>query len=182
MKIIVPANSTIQDPAGLKGVEVAFTTAGSNSGCKAPMEVLLRQFKLVPGADYHIVYSRGHEQSIKGIAQGQYQAAAVASDLLEQAIAAGAIKETDFRTIYTSEQFPALAIGYVYNLKPELAQKVRAAILAFNPQGTSAADRLAEGVTGFAPVSYKDDWALVRRIDESFGHAKQPDDATPSDG
>lgn len=169
MKIIVPAGSAVQDPAGLKGMEVAFTTAGSNSGCKAPMETLLRTFDLKPGYDYHIVYSQGHEQSILGIKEGKYQAAAVASDLLEQAIAAGKISESDFKTVYASEQFPALAIGYVYNLKPELAATVRSALADFNPQGTSAAGNLAEGVTGFAPVSYKDDWALVRRIDESFG-------------
>lgn len=180
MKIIVPADSTIQDPAGLKGKEIAFTTAGSNSGCKAPMETLLRSFNLKPGFDYHIVYSQGHEQSIVGIKDGKYAAAAVASDLLEQAIAAGKISESDFKTVYTSEQFPALAIGYVYNLKPELAEKVRVALMDFNPQGTSAAGNLAEGVTGFAPVSYKDDFALVRRIDESFGHTPAPQQAEPA--
>ncbi|MEZ6190754.1 MAG: phosphate/phosphite/phosphonate ABC transporter substrate-binding protein [Phycisphaerales bacterium] len=180
MKIIVPADSAIKDPAGLKGNEVAFTTAGSNSGCKAPMETLLRSFNLKPGYDYHIVYSQGHEQSILGIKEGKYAAAAIASDLLEQAIAAGKISASDFKTIYTSEQFPALAIGYVYNLKPELAEKVRAALMDFNPQGTSAAGNLAEGVTGFAPVSYKDDFALVRRIDESFGHTPAPEQADPT--
>lgn len=168
MKIIVPADSSIKDPAGLKGTEVTFTTADSNSGCKAPMEALYRKYKLMPGSDYHIIYSRGHEQSIRGIASGQYQAAAVASDLLEQVIAKGEVKESDFKTIYTSEQFPALAVGYVYNLEPKLADSVRSALLAFDPTDTTVASNLAQGVTGFAPVSYKDDWALVRRIDESF--------------
>lgn len=182
MKIIVPAGSAIADPAGLKGQEVAFTTAGSNSGCKAPMEALLRSFNLKPGFDYHIVYSQGHEQSILGIKEGKYPAAAVASDLLEQAIAAGKVSASDFKTIYTSEQFPALAIGYVYNLKPELAEKVRTALMDFDPQGTSAAGNLAAGVTGFAPVRYKDDFALVRRIDESFGRSAQPGEAPESGG
>jgi phosphonate transport system substrate-binding protein len=166
MKIIVPADSTILKPEDLAGQQIAFTTAGSNSGCKAPMEVLMRLFNLEPDADYRIVFSRGHEQSIKGIASKQYQAAAIASDLLELAIANGEIKDSDFRTVYTSEQFPSVAIGYVYNLNPELAEKVRSALIDFKPQGTSAAEQLSEDVTGFAPVSYKDDWALVRRIDE----------------
>ena len=168
MQIIVPANSPITKPEDLKGKEIAFTTAGSNSGYKAPIEVLLRQFNLTPEADYHMVFSMGHNQSIKGIAEGTYQAAAVASDLLEQAVAAGDVSEGDYRVIYTSEQFPALALGYVYNLKPELADAVRGALLSFKPQGTAVATLLSEDVTGFAPVSYKDDWALVRRIDESF--------------
>ena len=181
MKIIVPADSPINKPEDLKGKDIAFTTAGSNSGCKAPMEVLLRQFKLAPDADYYFFFSRGHDQSIKGIADGTYQAAAVASDLLDQAIAAGEIEESAFRTIYTSEQFPPLAIGYVYNLKPELADKIKSALIDFKPQGTSAASQLTEGVTGFAPVSYKDDWALVRRIDESF-RPKNSGSSEPDNG
>lgn len=182
MKIIVPADSTINDPASLKGKEIAFTTAGSNSGCKAPMETLLRSFNLKPGFDYHIVYSQGHEQSIMGIKEGKYPAAAVASDLLDQAIAAGKVSESDFKTVYTSEQFPALAIGYVHNLTPELAESVRSALMDFDPQGTSAAGNLAKGVTGFSPVSYKDDWALVRRIDESFGHTPEQPEHAPESG
>lgn len=181
MKIIVPTSSPIQKPTDLKGKEIAFTTAGSNSGCKAPMEVLLRQFKLEPDADYYFVFSRGHEQSIKGVAEGKYQAAAVASDLLDQAIADGKIEESAFRTIHTSEQFPALALGYVYNLNTDLAEKVSEALKGFKPQGTAAAGQLAGDVTGFAPVSYKDDWALVRRIDESFRPAKSDDAAKAGD-
>ncbi len=173
MQIIVPAKSKVKDAAGLKNKEIAFTTAGSNSGYKAPIEVLMRQFNLNPEVDYHMVFSMGHNQSIKGIAEGKYEAAAVASDLLEQAVTSGEVKEADFRVIYTSEQFPALALGHVYNLKPELATAVGEALLSFKPQGTSAATLLTEDVTGFAKVSYKDDWALVRRIDESFGGASK---------
>ena len=126
----------------------------------------MHRFQLEPEADYQFTFSGGHLQSIKGIADGTYGAAAVASDLLEQAIAGGDISVSDFRAIYTSELFPAVAIGYAYNLKPELAGSIKSALMEFEPQGTSAATKLAKGVTGFAPISYKDDWALVRRIDE----------------
>lgn len=166
MVIIVPVDSPIQSPQDLAGKQIAFTTAGSNSGYKAPIEVLMRQFNLLPEANYQFVFSMGHEQSIKGIADGKYQAAAVASDLLDQAIANGEASSSDFKTVYTSELFPSVAMGHVYNLKPELAESVRTALMTFNPQGTSAAGQLAKDVTGFTPVSYKDDWALVRRIDE----------------
>ncbi len=176
MMIIVPIDSPIQSPQDLAGKQIAFTTAGSNSGYKAPIEVLMRQFRLQPEADYQFVFSMGHEQSIKGIAEGKYQAAAVASDLLEQAIISGEANVSDFRTVYTSELFPALAMGYAYNLNPELAEKVRTALLDFNPQGTTVAGELADGVTGFAPVTYKDDWALVRRIDESFAGSSKKND------
>ncbi len=166
MMIIVPAHSPILTPVDLAGKRFTFTSPWSNSGFKAPMEVLMHKFRLEPETDYQIMFSGSHQRSITGIAQGEYEAAAVASDLLGQAIASGEITASDFRAIYISELFPAVAIGYAYNLKPELARSVRSALLNFDPQGTSVAEQLAKGVTGFATVSYKVDWALVRRIDE----------------
>ncbi len=167
MRIIVPADSEIKAPADLTGRNIAFTDPGSNSGCKAPMVLLMSDFGLDPDGDYHFVFSRGHEQSIAGIVEGKYEAAAVASDMLSRALARGDIKESDVRSIYESERFPSAAIGYVYNLKPELADKVREALLGFKVQDSSITEELAEGVVGFSAVSYKDDWALVRRIDSN---------------
>jgi phosphonate transport system substrate-binding protein len=167
MKIIVPAASAIKGPKGLTGHNIAFTDPGSNSGRKAPMVLLMSDFGLEPDRDYHFVFSGGHEESIAGVASGKYEAAAVASDMLDRAVARGDIEASAVRSIYESEKFPAAAVGYVYNLKPELADKVREALLGFKVTDTSITDELAEGVVGFAPVSYKDDWALIRRIDSN---------------
>lgn len=181
MKIIVPADSEIKSPTDLAGHNIAFTDPGSNSGFKAPMVLLMTDFGLDPDRDYHFVFSRGHEQSIAGVAEGRYEAAAVASDMLARAVARGDIEASAVRTIYESEQFPAAAIGYIYNLKPELAEKVREALLGFKVADSSITEELAEGVVGFAPVSYKDDWALVRRIDSNVTSSdKAP--ATPRGG
>lgn len=166
MNIIVPKGSAIKSPNDLKGKDIAFTDPGSNSGCKAPM-VLLGDFGLAPDRDYHFKFSRGHEQSIAGVASGKYEAAAVASDMLSRALARGDIEEGSVQSIYESERFPSAAIGYIYNLNPDLAAKVREGILNFKVQDSSVTEELAEGVVGFAPVSYKDDWALVRRIDSN---------------
>lgn len=176
MVVIVPVDSPIHSPQDLAGKQIAFTTAGSNSGYKAPIDALMREYNLMPDADYRFVFSMGHVESIKGIADGKYQAAAVASDMLDLAIANGEASSSDFKTVYTSEVFPSLALGYAYNLKPELAEKVRTALLDFNPKDSTAASQLADGVTGFAPVTYKNDWALVRRIDESFAGSSKKND------
>lgn len=180
MQIIVPAGSTMKSPKDLAGREIAFTDAGSNSGRKAPMVLLWSDFGLRPDADYQFVFSGGHEQSIKGVAEGRYQAAAIASDMLTRAAARGDIEASAVRSIYESEKFPAAAIGYVYNLNPALAGKIREALLGFKASDTTVTQELAEGVVGFAPVSYKDDWALVRRIDGSFSSA--PSNPAPAGG
>ncbi len=99
---------------------------------------------------------------------------AVANDVLKREVAAGTIKPAQFRSIYKSENFPTAAIGYAYNLKPELAAKIRAAILDFDWKGTGLEKEFgASNQTRFVPVDYKNDWALVRRVDDSIGFPYQ---------
>jgi phosphonate transport system substrate-binding protein len=172
MEILVAASSPINSVNELRGHELTLTDPGSNSGYKAPLVLLKSDFGLLPGRDFGIRYSGGHGQSIKGLADGTYQAIAVPNDVLKIEIANGRIKPSQFRSIYKSEDFPTAAIGYEYNLKPELAAKIRAAILDFNWKGTSMEKQFASSnETCFVPINYKNDWALVRRIDDNIGFA-----------
>ena len=72
---------------------------------------------------------------------------------------------------------PRTTIGWFYNLKPELADKFRTAILGFRPAATAAAaaDTSDSGDSDkdvralhFIPIDYKKDFDLVRTIDASF--------------
>ncbi len=168
MRVIVPAKSAIQDVKDLKDHTVAFTTRDSNSGCKSAL-ALLREYDLLPLRDYLWKFSGSHDASIRGIAEGTYQAAPVAGDLLDRAVSSGEVSQDSFRTIYESERFPPATFGYVYYLPPELGQTVRDAFLAFESQGSSLEESFdASGVTRFVPVTYKQDYALIRRIDDAF--------------
>jgi phosphonate transport system substrate-binding protein len=168
MKIIVPAKSAIQKVEDLKGHTIAFTTPNSNSGCKAAV-LLLEDKGMRPSRDYKWVFSTDHELSIKDLNIGAYDAAPVASDLLQRAISSGLIKPDDFRVIYESERFPPATFGYAYNLSDELMTKIQQAFLDFKPQRTSLAKRFEDSkATEFVKVSYKDDFALVRRVDSAF--------------
>jgi phosphonate transport system substrate-binding protein len=169
MLIIVPESSPVKVPAELKGGTIAFTHMTSHSGFKAPVVVLMQTFNLYPARDYSWAFTTHHQASIRGVAEDRYSAAAVASDLLEAAIASGEIKEGQVRVIYESEKFPPAALGYVYNLNPELAAKVRQAMLDFKFGDTPLAQRFgASGVTQFVPISYKDDWAIIRSTDDAL--------------
>jgi phosphonate transport system substrate-binding protein len=174
MEIVVAANSPIKSVSDLKGHELTLTDPGSNSGYKAPLVLLKSDFGLLPGRDFGIRYSGGHLQSIRGLATGTYEAIAVANDVLKRGVSDGTIKPEQFRSIYKSETFPTAAIGYEYNLKPELAARIRGAILDFDWKGTSLEKEFASSdETRFVPVDYKDDWSLVRRIDDNIGFAYQ---------
>ncbi len=163
-QVIVPAASPIQKLADLKGHEFTFTSPGSNSGYKAAL-VLLKDRGLLPQRDYDFRYSTSQDASIQGISNGEYEAAAVASERLQRAVARGSADLAKFRVIETSKPFPPSAIGCLYNLSPELVQKVRGAFLDYSWYGTDIEKLFAgSGATKFVPVVYKNDFEWVRLV------------------
>ncbi len=170
MQIIVPSSSDITEPADLKDHTIALTHHKSNAGYKAPLVLLQSDFGLKPGHDYDFTCSRSYANSMEGVVAGRFEAAAIASDLLAAAIQKGRIKLDKIRVIYESEPFPKACLGYVNNLRPELAGKIKDFLLAYNWENTPLQAEFApDGATKFVPVSYKDDWSLVRRIDDALG-------------
>ena len=181
MEIIVPASSPIQKPEQLTGHELALTDPGSNSGFKAPLVLLKRRFSLTPGRDFGIRYSGSHEASIEGIATKQYEGAAVANDVLSRAVGAGKIQSNQYRSIFKSENFPTAGFGYTCKLKPELAAKVKEAMSTFAWSGTGVEREFASSkYNKLVPVSYKDDWLLVRQIDDEIGSLHKLPTSLPS--
>lgn len=170
MVIIVPTESPVQSVDDLNGHTITFTQPSSNSGFKAPYVILRNDFGLIPERDYSIDFSFSHEQSIQGIANRNYQIATVASDMLERAIGANRVNARDIRIIYESESFPTACIGHVHHLHPDLVVKLQEALISFRFDGTSLQDEFAPaGINGFQAVDYKNDYALIRRIDDSIG-------------
>lgn len=170
MEIIVPASSDIQEVADLEGREIAFTEPTSNSGFKAPSALLSSEFGLVEGTNYTATFSGGHDNSILGVANGDYAAAAIANSVMTRMIERGVITADQIRTIYKSETFPTTGYGYVYNLDPELAEKVREAFATFDWAGTSLeAEFSKSGEAQFIPITYKEYWAVIRQIDTALG-------------
>ena len=181
MEIIVPADGPIAAAPELKQAELALTDAGSNSGFKAPLVLLYKAHGFAPGRDYGIRYSGGHVESIRGIASKQYQAAAVANDMLSRAVAAGEIQPNQYRSVFKSESFPTAGFGYVCTLKPELADKVREALSTFAWPGTGVEREFASAkYNKLITANYKDDWALVRQIDDEIGTAHKLPTSLPS--
>jgi phosphonate transport system substrate-binding protein len=89
----------------------------------------------------------------------------IANDLLHRAQAHGVVKAEQYRSIYKSPKLPPGAYGYVYNLTPELASKVRSAFFTFEWKGTGLEKAMGEQMK-FVPIDYKKDWEYVRGIDQ----------------
>jgi phosphonate transport system substrate-binding protein len=168
MEIIVPADSPIKTPADLKGHKVAFTDATSNSGFKAPSAILKADFKLEAKRDFEPVFSGKHDNSILGVVNKDYEAAAVANSVLNRMIDRKVFDRAKIRSIYKSETFPTTGYGYAYNLDPKLVENIKQAFFGFPWEGSAlAAEFKKEGK--FIPIDYKKDWAVLRKIDEANG-------------
>ena len=68
-----------------------FTRLDSNSGCKAPLVLLMDEHNMLPDRDYQWGFSHGHEESIKGVAAKEFEVAPVASDILARMVEKGEV-------------------------------------------------------------------------------------------
>lgn len=183
LKIVVPAKSSIQSVEDLRRGDLVLTDPSSNSGFKAPLVLLKRNFDLTPGLDYAIRYSGGQFESIRMLAAGECDptptnpkglAIAVASDLLDRAISDGTITPAKFRTVFTSEPFPAATFGIAHDLEPTLAKKLADALLSFDFANNSVGQRFAASKQSkLLPANFKEDFKLVTEIDNQIGYRHQ---------
>jgi len=170
MEIITYPGSGIEKPEDLKGRVLAFTAETSNSGYKAPSALLKSEFGLTRDKDFTPRFSGAHDNSILGVANKDYDAAAVANSIKARMIDRGVVKEDQLKTIYTSQTFPTTGFGVAHNLTPELQDKIKQAFFTFDWKGTKLLEEFSKsGDTSFVPITFKDDWAVIRQIDEANG-------------
>ena len=163
---IVKASSPYQKLPDLKGKKVAHASPSSNSGNLAP-RVLFPAEGLTVDQDYKPVMSGGHDKSILGVGTGDYDMAAVASDVFDRMITRGTIKAADYRILYRSPIFPTSSFAHAHDLKPELASKLRECFYSF--RFTAEMQKEFGGDDRFLPITYQKDWAVVRDVAEKSG-------------
>jgi phosphonate transport system substrate-binding protein len=168
MEIIVPADSPLKTPADLKGKKIAFTEPTSNSGFKAPSAILKAEFNLEAGRDFTAAFSGKHDNSVIGIANKDYDAAAVANEVMFRMFDRKVVDRAKIRTIYKSETFPTTGYGYAYNLDPALVAKIKDAFFTFPWEGSPLKAEFKDQ-DRFVPITYKKDWSIIRKIDAANG-------------
>jgi phosphonate transport system substrate-binding protein len=168
MEIIVPADSTIKTPADIMGKKLAFTSPTSNSGFKAPSALLESEFHLVAKRDYEPVFSGKHDNSVLGVANKDYDAAAIANEVMFRMFERKVVDKAKIRTIYKSETFPTTGYGVAHNLDPKLVEKIKEGFFTFDWEG-SALKAEFKSQDKFTPITYKKDWNVIRKIDAASG-------------
>ena len=167
LQLITHRDSPIKAIADLKGKRVAHVAPSSNSGDIAP-RALFKAMGIEPGKDYEVLYSGKHDNSIMGVVNRDYDAAPVASTVLERMQARGLFKPGTLRVVYESSQFPRASFGVAHNLTPELKAKIKEAFVAFDFKKSKLATEFKD-IERFAEVNYKDAWRDVRTIQKSSG-------------
>ncbi len=148
MEILTWPGSGITSIPELRNRTLAFTAPTSNSGFKAPSTLLETQFGFVPDRDY--------------------DAAAIANEVLHRMLAREVVRAEQYVSLYQSDSFPTTGYGVAHDLHPELAAKIRDAFFSFGWEGTALQAEFRDaGMEQFLPITYQEHWSVVRTIDEA---------------
>src|SRR6056297_639203 len=166
MEIITYPDSGIGKVEALKGQTLAFTSETSNSGFKAPSAILMAEFAMSAGEDFEAVFSGAHDNSILGVANKDYIAASIANSVKARMLDREVVTDDQLVTIYTSQTFPTTGYGTVYNLAPELQDKIREAFFSYDWTDSPLAEEFnRNGEDKFVEITFKDEWSVIRTID-----------------
>lgn len=167
LQVYTRKDSGIDSMEDLKGKRVAHTSPTSNSGNQAP-RALFPKMGVVPGEDYEVVYSGSHDQSMLGVVAGDYDAAPVASEVVERMAERGLYDPDEVKIIYESKPFPTTSYTYAHDLDPALVEKIKEAFFTFKLEGTALGKEFSN-VSKFIPIDYKEDWDVIRQIQKANG-------------
>ena len=168
LQLITHKDTNIKKVSDMKGRNIAHVSPSSNSGNQAP-RALFKSMGVTPDEDYKVQYSGKHDNSILGVANKDYEAAPVASSVLDRMVDKGVVNADDLRIIWESKLFPTTSYGYAHNLHPDLQAKVRNAFLTFDWKGTALDKEFGKKSDRFIPITFKEHWSDIRTIQETNG-------------
>jgi phosphonate transport system substrate-binding protein len=168
MEILTWPGSGIESIPDIKGRTLAFTAPTSNSGFKAPSTLLETEFGFAADRDYKTAFSGSHDNSILGVVNRDYDAAAIANEVLHRMVARDVVSADQYISLYKSDSFPTTGYGIAHDLHPDLAAKIRDAFFSFDWEGTALQAEFRDaGMEQFLPITYQEHWGVVRTIDEA---------------
>jgi phosphonate transport system substrate-binding protein len=170
MEVITYPGSPIRSMEDIRGGTLTHTSETSNSGFKAPTALMAAEFGMVSGEDYETQFSGKHDNSILGVANQDYEVATIANSVKGRMIEREVVSADQLEVLYTSDTFPTTGYGVVYNLHPDLQEKIQKAFFSFDWTGTKLAEEFGKnGEDQFIPITFQEDWAVIRTIDQANG-------------
>ncbi len=167
LQVYTRKDSGLNTMADLAGKRIAHTSPTSNSGNLAP-RALFPNLGVVPDQDYEVTYSGSHDQSMLGVVAGDYDAAPVASEVVDRMAERGLYDPEEVKIIWQSAAFPTTSYTHAHNLAPDLAEKIKEAFFSYDFTGTALGEEFS-GVSKFIPITYQKDWGVIREIQAANG-------------
>jgi phosphonate transport system substrate-binding protein len=168
LQLITHKDSDIHKMSDMKGRNIAHVTPSSNSGNQAP-RALFKDMGVTPDVDYKVTYSGKHDNSIMGVYNKDYDAAPIASSVLDRMATKGIVNKDDLRIIWESQPFPTTSYGVAHNLTPDLQKKVADAFLSFDWKGTGLEKEFGKQADQFCAITFKEHWKPIRVIQKENG-------------
>ncbi|WP_436345955.1 phosphate/phosphite/phosphonate ABC transporter substrate-binding protein [Natronorubrum sp. FCH18a] len=161
--VISQVGSDIDELADLDGADVTHVEESSNSGHQAP-SALFSAGGVEPGEDYDLEFSGSHENSIRAVDAGDYDAAPIASTVLERQIESGHVDGDDLKVVWVSDPFPTTSFCYHHALEPELQEGIERAHLEYDYAGTALEEYYDRD--SFTEIDYATHWDVILEIQE----------------
>lgn len=165
--IVTAADSPIRTLRDLRGRSVAFGSRFSTQGYLIP-RAMIEEAGIVLEDLGHYRFTGSHDEVARAVLNGEYDVGAMQDTLARELARQGKV-----RIVAMSRNYPASLICANSQVAPELVEKVRRALLEFDPAGI-ADSRLTENwsrsemPTGFAP--YQDQaFAEIERLAKRYG-------------
>lgn len=125
-------NDKINTLEDLKGTNFAFVDPASSSGYLYPKYEIVTKLNLdqakLEEPNYFfktVAYSGKHDSSVMGVAKGDYEAAAVAGQVLQNMDDAGLVKKDELKIIDETQEIPNAAYVIRKDLPEELKKKLK---------------------------------------------------------
>jgi phosphonate transport system substrate-binding protein len=160
--LIVKADSPYQSLADLKGKSLAWADPNSTSGYLIPL-VTLRAAGIDPSKHFgKTLFSGGHEQSVLGVINGQFDSAFTwsskghTSGQIRAMVDRGILKMDQFRVVWESPQIPNPLIVVRKDMPEDMKRELRQFWVDLIKTHPAVAEAAARGKTaGFLPATHE---------------------------
>lgn len=160
-------NDDINTVYDLEGIEVTHADPGSGSGNLEPRVFLEDDAGLVAEEDYDVDFSGGHDTSLRGIEQGDYEVGPCGGPTFANMVEQDQIDPENFKVIYMGPVMPRGPMAHIYNLHPDLVDGITRALLEHDYAGTTMDEEL--GYDNFVEVDYYTTYDPVLQVHEALG-------------
>lgn len=178
----VKKDSGIESLADLRGKKIAFTSPTSTSGFLFPYAKLIQDGVLKEGetlekAFDEVSFAGGYEAALKSVASGRVDAAAASDYAPDKYLTA---EERESLKVL-SQQGPVPTHGFAVrsDMKPEVREKVKAALLALNKAENKELLSSVYGAEALVERSHGDHVAALQEAQEVVGAEFPLDPAKP---